>query len=231
MCDGSLEIRPTETSMKGQKYIGWALVVGLYCGFVATFAFAEESVFNESDALARLAALFSGFEKVPKPVEIERVLGDRSDLLALLARDDQRKPVVRLRAIEAMALFPHDISREYLVDILQSSKSSAGLRRAAVRVLVRIAPERAVPVLEAVLKDSNVYLRERALHGLSEIGTSKARSLLSAQLQNETNPHLQAVIRAALKAPPKDEVKKDRIGPLEKSVDSERFSIDQEQKE
>ncbi len=217
--------------MQGRKIIGVGILVGLCYLMTAAFSFAEDSSPEDKQALQRLSALFSGFERVPKRVEIEQALGNRPERLALLADDEGRSLVIRQRAIETMALYRHDALRQCLERTIRSSKQPLALRRAAIGSLAKVAPTKAVPVFEKMLDESNVYLRSSVLHELVGLGTPEARTVLTERLERETNRHLQDMIRTALNKPLKTEALEKETKSLEKSGDSKRLSNDQELKE
>ena len=197
----------------------------------AAFSFAEDSSPEDKKALQRLSILFSGYERVPKRVEIEQALGNRPERLALLAEDESRSLVIRQRAIETMALYRHDALRQCLERTLRSSKQPLALRRAAIGSLAKVAPIEAVPVFEKMLDESNIYLRSSVLHELVDLGTPEARTVLTERLERETNRHLQDVIRTALSKPLKTETLEKATNELDNPSDSKRLSNDQELKE
>jgi len=98
---------------------------------------------------------------------------------------------------EALRLTPQAFNRKYKGSPVKRTKRRGYLRNAAVAA-GNLGSADDVPALIAALHDAEPLVRAHAAWALGKIGTAEARAALQTALPAETDPAVQAEIRAAL---------------------------------
>jgi len=149
---------------------------------VAAFAGAVPALLGD-DAVAEATAEAAGQL---------RLLATAPALADLLA-DAQRSEAARLAALDALAAMAAPQLETCLAGI--PADAPVPLRRRAVELLSRTAPEHAVPVLASLLDNGPVGEQQAALRALGELPHAAADGLLATQLdrylRGEVEPELQ----------------------------------------
>lgn len=118
-------------------------------------------------------------------------LGKRDEALAALAELEKKFPQsgwlndARALQAEVQAAKGHPVSPE--------SEADEDLKLYAINALINSDPDRAVPLLEGLLKNPRMSprLKERALFVLAQSGSDKAHDIVARYAKGATNPDLQ----------------------------------------
>ncbi|MBX3463511.1 MAG: HEAT repeat domain-containing protein [Planctomycetes bacterium] len=117
---------------------------------------------------------------------------DGASALAALAGDRQRPPAARLAALDALAALAAPELAAALVAI--ETNAPLPLRRRAIELLARTAPEAAVPMLASILDDAPVAEQQAAFTALGDLPHAAADELLLLYLDRLE----QGLVRPAL---------------------------------
>ena len=116
--------------------------------------------------------------------------------LLRIAGDESRSLRLRVRATDALAAFPTDAVRDFLVNVLDE-EVRVPVCRAAVRSLVKGWGDHALPLLSPRLKHREPLVREAMVYSLEALATPKARDMLAVMAAGETHPVVRQSISAA----------------------------------
>ncbi len=120
----------------------------------------------------------------------ENRLGRRDEALATLAELGKSYPASRWQE-DAKAL-EVEVRQASGAPVPPESAGDDDLKLLALNALVNSDPDRALPMLEKILKSGNSrQLKERALFVLAQSGSPKARDILAGVAKGQGNPELQ----------------------------------------
>mgnify|MGYP001794323079 CR=1 FL=1 len=167
--------------------------------FVFVLASAARPAAAQAPTLTSVRAMLSGYESVPTLAEWRRQGAGTLDLLKRLFEASDTQPYVRLRAVAAMAAFPTDAARSFLVRVARSSTSDL-IAREALLTLGRAFGDGVRAELAPFLSHRIPLLREAAARALGRIGNPDCRALLEARLETEGHPAVREAVTRALAA-------------------------------
>ena len=117
-------------------------------------------------------------------------LGRRDEAIAAIA--DLRKTYAKSRWLDDANALELEVKQEAGQNVSPDSQPDEELKLMALNALVNSDPDRALPVLENLLKGSQPpRLKERALFVLAQSGSSRAQQLLEQVARGNGNPDLQ----------------------------------------
>jgi len=148
--------------------------------------------------------LLSGVDYVPDKPVLDDALGDLPDVdLMDIATSDAEDPGVRVRAYRALAHYPSDETRIFLITAVNTyAAASEGIDvlylRAAMHSLAEVAGSDAVLVLDDLLDSSSRDIRADAALSLAETGSGAALPFLRARLTVETVEQVRWALKEAI---------------------------------
>jgi HEAT repeats len=117
-------------------------------------------------------------------------LGRRDEAVAAIA--DLRKSYAKSRWLDDASALEIEVKQQAGQNVSPDSQPDEELKLLALNALVNSDPDRALPLLEGILKGSEPpRLKERALFVLAQNGSPQAQQLLSQMARGTVNPDLQ----------------------------------------
>jgi hypothetical protein len=168
--------------------------------FVCTFALFAfvESARATPPTKEQLRVALSGYEDMP-PAAYWQGLGDEAvPVLAEMYNDPTMPAYVRYRTVYAVAHYPIEATRTFLLAVARLPDQSDLHVRAALVSLARAFGERAIDDVRPFLEHREPVVREGAIQALDRIGTPRAVGLLRARLGAESARHLRRSIERAV---------------------------------
>ncbi len=147
----------------------------------------------------RVREMLSGIEDVPTADEWRRVGDGALPVLIELYADASEAPFVRLRAVGAVAAFPREATRTFLLAVASAPRQSDLFIREAVLALGRAFGQRAVTDIRPYLAHRESVVREAAARALGAIGGPDATRALQGRLASEPDLVVRESIEAALR--------------------------------
>jgi hypothetical protein len=149
-----------------------------------------------------LQSLLLAYDHAPDRKTLEAAAPDTVPALLALRADTERPHIVRLRAIDALSLFPTRVVRDELYRLLADPTSPMMARHKAAMGLLHGFGDRVVPAMLPFLDDVDPALRLTVAEGLIARGGAAGRREVRARLAEEKVPAIAEAMRALL-APPR----------------------------
>lgn len=173
-----------------------ALLFALTLLLVVPTASAEVPT-RQNQRAAVLAILEAQHPRFDGP-SLRRIGPDVETLLIEYATIASVASPVRLRALGALQFFPSTATRAVLQEVLASRDPEVAVLRVALSAFAAGFGIQALPVLQAHLQHSNVFIREAAAYALGDIDDPRVTSTLENRLQHEPSVAVRDAIMAAL---------------------------------
>lgn len=154
----------------------------------------------------RLEFLLSGYEYFPTRADLDAVAP--ADLivatLVAFARDPNRRPTLRLRAVDALGHYDHPDATAYLEELVETPTDGLArkelrvrnlMRHHAVTSLARSLDERAVPKISPLLEQQDVQLKLTVINALAKHGGASGKVLLTEMKSRENEEIVQRELR------------------------------------
>lgn len=168
--------------------------------FVLAISFVAATAHATPPTKEELRRALSGYEDVP-PAEYWQRLGNETvGVLAEMYNDPATPAYVRYRAIYAVANYPIDATRTFLLAVARAPGQNDLHIRAALVSLGRAFGDRAIEDVRPFLEHREPVVREGAIQALDRIGTPRAVTLLRTRLTTEPARHLRTRLERAVTA-------------------------------
>lgn len=147
----------------------------------------------------RVVFLLSGYEFFPTRADLDRI-GTPAQIIGLLdalLSDASTREVLKLRAVEALGLYPDAAAQAPLTRIVRAEtrrlkpedrRFATALRHRAISALARSARGDSTATLAPLLHHSDLQLRLSAIVALGKFARPKADAALTARLKKATEP-------------------------------------------
>ena len=147
---------------------------------------------------SQVVGLLSGIEDPATEADWAALGSEAGAELLAIAKDATALPTQRGNALVALGYFPTDEARTHLSSVVRDESGESLLRRKACFGLARGWKDAAVADLSAALASADVQVRSTAARALGEVGSSSAKSALTARLSAETNASVRDAVSRAL---------------------------------
>lgn len=155
----------------------------------------------DPELVKRVHVLLAGIEFEPTAEQFKALGPEASKVLHAVARDAERTPVERGRAVVALVHFEDARSGDVLTKLLDASATPRHLKRKIIWTLGRIGDSDSVEHLKPYLANKDYATREATIDSLGRMGGEKAREALRSHVDRESSEHLKKKLKAALANP------------------------------
>lgn len=155
--------------------------------------------FAQTPSEDRVRSLLLGYEHVPEAHVFRRLGPGTVEVLMALYEDETEAGFVRLRAVGAVAAFPSERTRRFLLRVARRGEGNVLFPRQAVLSLERAFGARCVPDVAPFLRHHEPLVRRAAARALGRTRTPPARKHLQEQLSREHDPQVRRRILKALR--------------------------------
>lgn len=170
---------------------------------------AEKTV-AEKPAIERVRFLLSGYEYFPDRAALDEVgeAAEISTLLRELSADSKERPTLRLRAVDALAYYTDQATKNYLESLIASPDSTGDkvqkrttrlLRHHAVTSLAKAHGEAALATLEPLLLDDEIQLKMTAISAIGKHMGPSGKQRLQDLRETIDNPVVLRELRKYVK--------------------------------
>jgi hypothetical protein len=155
----------------------------------------------------RLAFSLSGYEYFPKRAELDQI-ADAATIVGLLlkmASDEAGRPMLRLRAVDALGLYQDEAARAQLKVwalgelpkdlVIEEERMRSSVRHRAIMGVARSMGEGATPVLKPLLKHEDLQIQLTTVSALGSYGGESGRAELARLKTSEKDPILLRELR------------------------------------
>ena len=145
---------------------------------------------EEPSVEKKVVFLLSGYEYFPSRADLDAVAGadEISALLRGFALDEDLRPSLRLRAVDALGYYDDDETTKLLVELSTTApkadlprrklRTAGLLRHHAITALARSKKAESVSVLESIFAEDEVQLTLTVVHALGKHGGKEGREAL-----------------------------------------------------
>ena len=152
-------------------------------------ALPQPSQASQSDEEKSLITYLSAHEFRPSRRILDKISKDTNRLLVRVSTYRHLRPTVRVRALAALALYPSERSRRYLLSLfhersLKGSNTGLLLRSQAMRSAARAFGIDVVDDIKALRDDEEEHIRAAVAHALADSGQRSMLSYLRSWLSH-----------------------------------------------
>ena len=158
----------------------------------------------------RLEVLLSGHEFFPQRSHLDALASP--DTISQLARtfavDPNRRPSLRLRAVDLLGYYGDDDTARFLQKLLEENSGVTAkdhlhrrLQHRALMALAKGQKSTALPILQPMLHHQDLQLQLSAVSAIGKHGGAKGLEILSARATTATHPALRRELRKYIPLP------------------------------
>lgn len=167
--------------------------------FLPVLFFAFSSHAEENSKKSEVIGLLSGYEYEAGQEEWNEVGPDAKLILMEITGDTGQKKIIKARAILALAYFPDNETRQFLLNLVSDEKQDEKFIRKGLYALSSGFGKAVLADLGGFLSHENPDIRDASVRAISKIVCKKSLKLLKKRLKVEKNEMVREVLKKKIK--------------------------------